>query len=54
MPAQNGNGERPVAPHQEPVTVGDTPWPLVLALATSAGAAAALLLRRYGLPRPRR
>jgi hypothetical protein len=53
MPSPNGNGDQPVAPPQEPVTVGDTPWPLVLALATSAGAAAALLLRRYGLPRRR-
>jgi hypothetical protein len=34
---------RPAPP---PVTVGDTPWPLVLALGTSAAAAAALLFRR--------
>jgi hypothetical protein len=37
------------APHpdgQPPVTVGDTPWPLVLALAASATAAAAVLFRR--------
>jgi hypothetical protein len=31
---------------QPPVTVGDTPWPLVLGLAAGAGAAAAVLLRR--------
>jgi hypothetical protein len=42
------NGDRPAAQHQEAVTVGDTPWPLVLALGASAAAAAALLLRRYG------
>jgi hypothetical protein len=42
----NGNGDRP-APQQPPVTVGDTPWPLVIALAASAGAATALLVRRY-------
>jgi hypothetical protein len=41
------NGAQPTAGHQEPVTVGDTPWPLVTALAVSAGAAAALLLRRF-------
>jgi hypothetical protein len=45
------NGDRPEIGSQPPVTVGDTPWPLVLALAASAGAAAALLARRYGLPR---
>jgi hypothetical protein len=32
---------------QPPVTVGDTPWPLVLALGAAAGAATAMLLRRY-------
>jgi hypothetical protein len=48
------NGDRPEIGSQPPVTVGDTPWPLVLALAASAGAAAALLVRRYGLPRRRR
>ena len=31
---------------QKPVTVGDTPWALVGALATAAGAAAALVLSR--------
>lgn len=46
-----GDGGEP----QQPVTVGDTPWPLVLALGVSATAAAAVLLRRYGPPRrPRR
>ena len=33
-------------PPQPPVTVGDTPWPLVLALSASAAAAAALLVQR--------
>jgi hypothetical protein len=33
-------------PPQPPVTVGDTPWPLVLALSASAAAAASLLFRR--------
>jgi hypothetical protein len=33
-------------PPQPPVTIGDTPWPLVLALSASATAAAALVLRR--------
>jgi hypothetical protein len=49
-----GNGDRPTLEHQEPVTVGDTPWPLVLALVASAGAATAVLLRRYGPPVRRR
>lgn len=44
------DGAAPRMPAQPPVTVGDTPWPLVLALATSAAAATALLLRRYGPP----
>jgi hypothetical protein len=40
----NGDGRpRP----QEPVTVGDTPWPLVIALAATAGAAGLWLGRRY-------
>jgi hypothetical protein len=43
----NGDGQQ----HQEPVTVGDTPWPLVIALGISAGVATALLARRYA---PRR
>jgi hypothetical protein len=46
-PATATNGDQPTARHQEAVTVGDTPWPLVTALAVSAGAAAALLLRRF-------
>jgi hypothetical protein len=33
-------------PPQPPVTVGDTPWPLVIALGASAAAAAAVLFRR--------
>jgi hypothetical protein len=41
------NGGQPAARHQDAVTVGDTPWPVVAALAVSAGAAAALLLRRF-------
>jgi hypothetical protein len=49
LPA-GGNGDQPEQRHQPPVTVGDTPWPLVLALGASAGAAAALLLRRYRQP----
>jgi hypothetical protein len=40
-----GDGHPPQPPHP-PVTVGDTPWPLVLALSASATAAAALLLAR--------
>jgi hypothetical protein len=36
----------PGQPAHPPVTVGDTPWPLVLALSASATAAAALLFRR--------
>jgi hypothetical protein len=40
-------GQREPEPHpQEPVTIGDTPWPLVIALAAAAGALAALALRR--------
>ena len=46
VPAADGNGAGPAVGHQEPVTVGDTPWPLVLALATTA-AAAAVLVRRH-------
>jgi hypothetical protein len=46
-PADATNGGRPEERHQEPVTVGDTPWTLVAGLAVSAGAAAALVLRRY-------
>ena len=47
LPPADGNGARPAEPeHQEPVTIGDTPWPLVLALGASAVAAAAALLRR--------
>ena len=41
------NGDGPEQQHQEPVTVGDTPWPLIAALALTAGAAGALLARRY-------
>jgi hypothetical protein len=40
VPGADGAGDRP-----EPVTVGDTPWPLVIALGASAGLAAALLVR---------
>ena len=36
------NGHAPA----RPVTVGDTPWPLVISLAVTAGAALSLLLRR--------
>ncbi len=32
---------------EAPVNVGDTPWPLIAALAVTAGAAGALLARRY-------
>jgi hypothetical protein len=39
-------GDATTPPSHPPVTVGDTPWPLVLALSASAAAAAALLLRR--------
>jgi hypothetical protein len=39
-------GEATLPPPHPPVTVGDTPWPLVLALSASAAAAAALLVRR--------
>jgi hypothetical protein len=49
-PPAHTDGERPLGGSQPPVTVGDTPWPLVVALGISAGAAAALLLRRYGPP----
>jgi hypothetical protein len=45
----NGDGQ-PQRQHQEPVTVGDTPWPLVIALAVAAGAAGALLARRWRQP----
>jgi hypothetical protein len=41
----------PVGASQPPVTVGDTPWPLVISLVISAAAAAALVLRRFGSPR---
>jgi hypothetical protein len=40
----NGDGQPQRRP-QEPVTVGDTPWPLVVALAAAAGAIGALLAR---------
>jgi hypothetical protein len=46
----DGNGDRAsiAAPtSQPPVTVGDTPWPLVIGLGAATGAAAALLLRRF-------
>jgi hypothetical protein len=45
-----GGDGRPVLAHageQPPVTVGDTPWPLVAALAASAAVAGAVLFRRY-------
>jgi hypothetical protein len=55
QPAAETDGPRPLGGSQPPVTVGDTPWPLVASLAVSAVAATALLLRRYGPPRlPRR
>ena len=42
------NGDGPLErQHQDPVTVGDTPWALVLALVVSAAAAGALVVRRY-------
>jgi hypothetical protein len=41
-----GNGDEP-GPSPEPVTVGDTPWPLVIGLAAAAGIAAAALERRF-------
>src|SRR4051794_7516581 len=49
LPATAGNGGQPEpqADHGEPITVGDTPWPLVVSLAVSAGIAAALLVRRF-------
>jgi hypothetical protein len=40
------DGEQPQPRPQPPVTVGDTPWPLVISLAVSAGAALAILLKR--------
>jgi hypothetical protein len=43
--AEDGRSARP-EPHP-PVTVGDTPWPLVIALAGSAAAAGAVLFRRW-------
>jgi hypothetical protein len=46
--ATPGDGQPPLPP----VTVGDTPWPLVLALGASAAAAGALLLRRRGRTQP--
>ena len=46
-PPERTDGTRPLGGTQPPVTVGDTPWPLVIALATSAGVAAALVLRRF-------
>jgi hypothetical protein len=45
----NGDGQ-PQRQHQDPVTVGDTPWPLVISLAVAAGAAGALLARRWRQP----
>jgi hypothetical protein len=47
LPASANGDRQPERRHQEPVTVGDTPWPLVIALAAAAGTAAALLARRY-------
>jgi hypothetical protein len=46
-PPELTDGRRPLGGSQPPVTVGDTPWPLVISLATSAGLAAALVLRRF-------
>jgi hypothetical protein len=52
---QPANGVGPVQRHQEPVTVGDTPWPLVIGLAAAAGAAVAIVAKRYaGSSRTRR
>jgi hypothetical protein len=51
LPApEAADGQGPVLEHQEPVTVGDTPWPLVLSLIASGAAAGALLYRRFGIP----
>jgi hypothetical protein len=51
LPAPSGNGGPATALHadaaQPPVTVGETPWPLVIALAAGVGGATALLARRY-------
>jgi hypothetical protein len=47
LPPERTDGAQPLGGSQPPVTVGDTPWPLVLALAASAAAAGALLARRY-------
>jgi hypothetical protein len=41
------NGDGAVERH-EPVTVGDTPWKLIIALAVAAGSALAVVLRRFG------
>jgi hypothetical protein len=50
-PAQLPLEAQPEPRPQPPVTVGDTPWPLVISLAVSAGAALAIVLRRhYGDP----
>jgi hypothetical protein len=46
-PAADGQPALAHAGAQERVTVGDTPWPLVLALVASAGVAGAVLFRRY-------
>src|SRR4051794_4436581 len=45
LPADGGRPQE-AAPQEPAVTVGDTPWPLVVSLAISAGIAAALVLRR--------
>jgi hypothetical protein len=51
LPATAGNGARLDGGREEsqpePVTVGDTPWVLVVSLAVSAGIATALLVRRF-------
>ncbi|MEA2291942.1 MAG: hypothetical protein QOF17_962 [Solirubrobacteraceae bacterium] len=44
LPAPDGGAVAPA--RQEPVTVGDTPWRLVIALSAAWGIAAAALLRR--------
>jgi hypothetical protein len=45
-PVPDGDGAPVPDAAQPPVTVGDTPWPLVIGLGAAAGTAAALLLRR--------
>jgi hypothetical protein len=45
-----GNGDAREHEPQPPVTVGDTPWPLVIGLGVAAGLAAALAFLRFREP----